>query len=268
MKVTVVPTQITNYNRTDAELQAFWLFCIMVAGKNADTAARVISRLLQEVPEGSTPFEYLKSLGSIALRNSLVAHRAGQYARITRAIEESLNLDLRTATVEDLEKIFGIGPKTARFFLLHSRPNQRLAVLDTHILKWMRSHKVPVPPSTPTRKHYDGFERVFLALADAYFPGVAIADVDLLIWCEVSGRLEGVPEPELPAEPVYDLEVADHGSIFLLSSGSPMGREWLDEHIAEGYQTFGNAIVVEHRYIADICQGAEADGLSIIGIKH
>ena len=34
---TVVPADITNYNRTDVELQTFWLFCVLIAGKNSDT---------------------------------------------------------------------------------------------------------------------------------------------------------------------------------------------------------------------------------------
>jgi len=259
----IVPTQITNYNRTDAELQAFWLFCILVAGKNADTAAGVLGRMLQEVPEGSTPFEYLRSLGSIALRNSLVAHRAGQYARVTRAIEESLSLDLRTASIEDLEGIFGVGPKTARFFVLHSRPGVRVAVLDTHILKWLRDHHEFAPKSTPGRRQYAELERAFLRLADAYFPGVAIADVDLLIWCEVSGRLEGVPEPELPAEPIFDLKLEDHNTIFLLRPATSLGADWVESYINEGYQSFGNAIVVEHRYVKDIVDGAVDDGLAV-----
>jgi len=48
------------------------------------------------------------------------------------------NLDLATCSVSDLEKIRGIGPKTARMFVLCARPNQKLAVLDTHILSFMR----------------------------------------------------------------------------------------------------------------------------------
>ena len=43
---TVVPTDITNYNRTDVELQTFWLFCVLVAGKNSDTTAKLVKKLL------------------------------------------------------------------------------------------------------------------------------------------------------------------------------------------------------------------------------
>ena len=198
------PMRITNFNRTLDELQAFWLFCIMVAGKNADNTVKVISRLLSKIPPGYTPFQGLYALGEIGLQNALVAARAGQYGRIFRAIRESLALDLTTVCVEDLERVFGVGPKTARFFLLHSRPGMRVAVLDTHIKKWMNYHLAGVP-ETLTRKQYLQFEAVFLELAEAYFPGVAIADVDLLLWCEYSGRFDSsdaYPAPELPAEVV------------------------------------------------------------------
>jgi len=60
-----------------------------------------------------------------------------------------------------------------------------------------------------------------------------------------------------------DLLVRDEGSIFLLVPVTPAGQEWVDEHIPADAQTFGKAIVVEHRYIADIVNGALADGLEV-----
>jgi len=192
------PMRITNFERTDAELQTFWIFCILVAGKNADNAARVISRLLGRVDlTQTTPFQYFRDLGELGIRNSLVAARAGQYGRVTRAIMESLNLDLRTATVQDLEAVFGVGPKTARFFLLHSRPGVEVAVIDTHIRKWLNFHLQDVPEHL-TRKQYAELEPIFISLAKSYFPGMAIADVDLLLWAQYSGRFDSrdaYPEP-------------------------------------------------------------------------
>jgi hypothetical protein len=40
MKMTVDPYNITKYNRTEAELECFLLFCIVVAGKTAYIQAR------------------------------------------------------------------------------------------------------------------------------------------------------------------------------------------------------------------------------------
>jgi hypothetical protein len=60
-----------------------------------------------------------------------------------------------------------------------------------------------------------------------------------------------------------DLAVHNHGSIFLLQPTSVAGSEWIDQHIPEDAMTWGDSIVVEHRYIEDIVIGAQYDGLEI-----
>ena len=60
-----------------------------------------------------------------------------------------------------------------------------------------------------------------------------------------------------------DLFVQNEGSIFLLRPVSDAGLEWISEHIPEDAQFFGNAVVVEHRYIGAIVQGAQDDGLVV-----
>lgn len=115
------PKNITDYNRTDEQLQAFWIFSCVVAGKNSDFAASVISKLLSKGKRFSkTPFQYLEELGETGVRNALVAAKSGNYTRITRFIIESLSLDLRTATFEELMNVFGIGPKSASNWIFHS----------------------------------------------------------------------------------------------------------------------------------------------------
>ena len=198
----IQPTQITNFNRSEGELQAFWIFCIMVAGKNSDFAARVVSKLLSQNKD-QNPFSYLRKLTPQGLHNALVASKCGQYHRISRAISESLDLDLKTCTLEDLLGVYGVGPKTARFFLLHTRRESECAVLDTHILAWLRDHGVPdAPKTTPQKKEtYRQFEQTFLNLISVYYPNCSTAEADLLIWTERSGRLNNDSfAPELPSE--------------------------------------------------------------------
>lgn len=197
------PTKITNFERTDAELQAFFIFCALVAGKNSDFAANVISKLLQKAKwTERTPFEYFRELGEIGIHNALVASKSGNYNRITRFIMESLNLDLRTATQEELMNVHGIGPKSSAFFLLHSRPNLELAVLDVHLLSYLRDKGVDTPKQTPSNiKKYLELQNQFLYLAKLDFPFMSVADIDLLIWTKYSGRLENdVVETSLPFE--------------------------------------------------------------------
>lgn len=60
-----------------------------------------------------------------------------------------------------------------------------------------------------------------------------------------------------------DFELSDHGTIFLLTPLSHAAHEWIDEKIAEGYQSFGLSVVVEHRYIRDIVAGICRDRLVV-----
>jgi hypothetical protein len=60
-----------------------------------------------------------------------------------------------------------------------------------------------------------------------------------------------------------DLTIQNEGSIFLLRASTDAGRTWIEANIPDDAQTFGGAVVVEHRYIADITQGAINDGLEV-----
>jgi len=196
----VNPTDITDFNRDTNQLEAFWLFCMFVAGKNSDYASRCLSKLLYsakwrscnkpEFSDNDGVFNYFKSIGEVGVHNALVANKVGQYTRLTKGVMQSLDLNLRTCTLEDLLKIHGVGNKTARFFLLHTRAGCEYAVLDTHILKWMRNRGEDVPKSTPTNsKVYRELEKRFRYLSRLAHPSLTDAQIDLLIWSEQSGRI-------------------------------------------------------------------------------
>ncbi len=59
-----------------------------------------------------------------------------------------------------------------------------------------------------------------------------------------------------------DFLVTDHGTIFLLSPVTEAATEWADEHLPRDAMHFGDAIVVEHRFIFDIVRGFIDDGLT------
>jgi thermostable 8-oxoguanine DNA glycosylase len=183
MRYYVDPHQITNYNRSVEELQAFWLFAILAAGKKAVIQAQKLAEFLQPIEnEDIRPFEYLMGLTHLnALDDAIREHKLGQYNRVSRCFTESMRLDMEKVDVYDLERIYGVGPKTARFFLLHSREDEELAVLDTHILRWMREELgVNAPKTTPTGDKYAELEEIFLEHANSL--NISPADLDLSIW--------------------------------------------------------------------------------------
>jgi len=192
------PTTITNYNRTEAELEEFLLFCIMVAGKNAkQTAKKLDSFLFTACAIGEmTPFEWLEHLAKLEsngisktpMKNCMTTHKLGQYKRLERAFKGILQFKnrLKEVSVEELESVSGIGSKTSRFFVLHSRPDQQVAVLDTHILKWMYSQGYDVPKSTPPKGRYGLIEKQFLT--EAWKHEKTPAEFDLEIWKQYSQK--------------------------------------------------------------------------------
>lgn len=62
-----------------------------------------------------------------------------------------------------------------------------------------------------------------------------------------------------------DFALQDEGRICLLSPHSTAARSWVEENIGQdnGYQPYWPTVVVEHRYIAQIVDGIQLDGLSI-----
>ena len=181
MRYLINPNDITNFQRSQDDLEAFWLFCIVVAGKNSQVQAQKLAKFLEPAHEaGLSPLEYIEHVSD--LETLLREVKMGQYNRLTQAFKESAYMDVSAANLLRLESIFGVGPKTSRFFILHSRPNQRFAVLDTHILRWLRQQGIDAPKVTPTGTRYLKLEQQFLDYCDAC--NMSPAELDLHIWKE------------------------------------------------------------------------------------
>lgn len=184
------PSRITVDSATDWELEELILFWVCAAGKNGRTAARCLENLMEDI-EGHY-WGPMKAIFMAAYKFNLPFllrdNGIGCYMSKARSFLElavavgSKKLDLRTCSADDLEKIHGIGMKTSRCFIIHSRPGARYAGLDTHILKHLKACGVEnVPKSTPSsKKEYLRLEKEFLKIAD--LNKMTPAAYDLMIW--------------------------------------------------------------------------------------
>lgn len=186
-------TKITNFNCRQSELELHLLFWITAAGKNGVTSAKCLANFLDFWHEElwhyyglhySSPFAIIRAMeehSSCRLAYQLRKFGIGCYKQKSKKFRQLANMkiDLRSVGVEQLQDL--VGPKTARCFLIHTRPNQRFAGLDVHILRYMRDQGLAVPKSTPSKgKRYLEVEQMFLDLVDR--SGKTVAELDLEIW--------------------------------------------------------------------------------------
>lgn len=192
------PNDVTNPARTGRELEEFLLFCIVVAGKNADQQARKLEAFL----EGGEPFPLIRSMRNGDLESRLKRVKLGKYALLSESFRQlgHAGLDLRKCSWEELLLFPGIGIKTAKFFTLHSRSRQMHGVLDTHVLSWMRQHwtsagprRMEVPRHSPQDiATYRFWETVYFGMIlsrhhqrpDGHAGPIDWAKVDLDLWKE------------------------------------------------------------------------------------
>jgi len=60
-----------------------------------------------------------------------------------------------------------------------------------------------------------------------------------------------------------DFRSENHGSLFLLFPLTQRANSWIEAHLPEDAQWFGNAVVIEHRYIWTILDGIQDAGLAV-----
>lgn len=180
------PLNITKYDCTREQLEEVLLFWVLAAGKNAMSAAKSLSKFLGN--NENKPFNYIKTISLEELPIKMKQYGIGCFNNKAITFNQLAfsNIDLVNCSVEELEKIKGIGMKTSRCFVIHSRKNANYAGLDTHILKYLRSLNYDVPLSTPSGKKYVEIEKIFLSLVEK--SGKTLSEFDLSIWKEFSGR--------------------------------------------------------------------------------
>jgi thermostable 8-oxoguanine DNA glycosylase len=199
LKIQIDPTNISYRERTIPEHEAFLMFCIMVAGRNADMVAKKLNNILDAIPvkyhANKGLFNWIGNNWD-EFKELCYENKLGQYNRILSAIARLIGLgihkrmDDETLTVEDLTAVKGIGPKTARFFLLHTRRDSQYIVLDTHMIKYLKKYWYCewLPDTTPDAKLYNKMEKMAILMIKKDFPHVTLSEADLEIWMLMSGR--------------------------------------------------------------------------------
>jgi len=61
----------------------------------------------------------------------------------------------------------------------------------------------------------------------------------------------------------YDFDIQNHGAIAILTPCTEYAHDWVDEHLPDDAMRWGGGVVIEPRYLGDIIDGIEADGLSV-----
>jgi thermostable 8-oxoguanine DNA glycosylase len=191
------------------ERQARLIYSIIVAGKSANFADAATRKLLGN--SDVLPFNQVKSWiteesqGGRKLADKLREARVGNYTKIEGALRGiieavSRGFDLTVCTPQELETIHGIGPKTSRFFIMWTRPEEEFAALDVHVLRWLREQGYDAPKATPSsKKKYSELERAFVA--EAHKRGMTARELDEQIWVAGAGRTQETTtaEPSLPS---------------------------------------------------------------------
>lgn len=185
MGMGVDPTAIPK--RMSREQLEWWiLFGICVAGKGAKQTETKVKALLDALHfkyGKRSPFELVRcAVNNLTLLKELEAVKMGQYRRIVNAFASAINLKLDRISVEALEEVPGIGPKTARMIMLYYDPKANCVPLDTHILKWLRAQGVKgVPKSTPSAgREYNRLESLFQQFAQVN--NMTVRELDTQVW--------------------------------------------------------------------------------------
>ena len=195
------PTEVTNFERTPDQVEQFALFAILVAGKNSDVASRKLLEICKEVFEETHRRDILTWIietyeNRFLIQDFFQSYNTGQHTRIAKHVDKmrfeiknKILLDLPVRVLEEK-----MGPKTARFFMLHSIKDCECIPLDTHILSWMRDNGADVPKSTPKPgKRYRQIEEECLAMFNELLPeGKSVAEKDLMVWKKQSGRVNNI----------------------------------------------------------------------------
>lgn len=149
---------------SEQELQLRLLFSVIVAGKNAKFAKNVLRNMFAKYADDILPFQLIRKwVKNGSLEKHIRSSRSGNYGKMLNCFPLLININPRNASLEDLEKIPGIGPKTSRFYHLWIGKKTVCAAIDVHFLKFLRDLGYKnIPKSTPSGRRYMELEQAIL----------------------------------------------------------------------------------------------------------
>ena len=87
-----------------------------------------------------------------------------------------------------VNNVKGLSYKESTHFLRNIGKNDKLAILDRHILRYLKHHRVIRSlPKTLTRKRYLKIENQFSEFSDSV--GILVDELDLLFWSNATGEI-------------------------------------------------------------------------------
>jgi N-glycosylase/DNA lyase len=168
------------------------VYCLLTPQSSAKNAEQVVSLLItagfQKRAIHPEPFLRQKEC-YIRFHNTKSRHlllMKNQFSVIAQKLSEPVSaLEMREWLVEN---VFGLGYKEASHFLRNIGKNDRLAILDRHILRNLqRLGVIASIPKSISRKHYLDIEQRFSKFAIDV--GIALDELDLLFWSMETGDI-------------------------------------------------------------------------------
>jgi len=152
---------------------------LLVKGDRQDlegSVARILSLRSDSGVSGRYPFPRSRARYICYTAASIY----GENGTLAAMLRESR--DGRAARARLVNKCLGIGPKQASLFLRNVGYSPDLAILDTHVLRFMARTEL-IPGRLPTVSGMAGYERMEEVLGDyARRIGVTIGVLDIAIW--------------------------------------------------------------------------------------
>lgn len=167
------------------QLEWWILFTICVAGKGArqtqDKMKALMKRLKQIFGAGTPFFLVREAIAHKILDDLLREYKFGKYNLVNRGFAQAIEIDVKKISIENLEKIHGIGPKSARMIMLYYDPKSEAVPLDTHVLKYLRKKGYDAPKTTPSAgPKYNFLEEAFVREAKRQHK--TVRELDTEVW--------------------------------------------------------------------------------------